>query len=213
MGLEAEFFPVVEGRLLPPEVLEAGARMGLTPGELGCYYSHLAPWEAVELRGLPGALVLEDDIFLDPALPDVVTEVARLPHLDMVRLSSLNPVRGIPLFRLAAGRCLLLPTKNPSRTQGYWVSTMGARRLRHLLATPALPIDDELDAYWCYGMCIPVLTPLRVREEDDAVSLIGARGGSVSKSEKNLRQHFARVVQAQHRKLAVFRMARRLAKG
>jgi glycosyl transferase family 25 len=212
MGLEAEFFPVVEGRLLPPEVLEAGARMGLTPGELGCYYSHLALWEAVELRGLPGALVLEDDTLLDPALPDVVAEVARLPQLDMVRLSSLNPVRGIPVFRLAEGRRLLLPTKNPSGTQAYWVSAMGARRLRHLLATPSLPIDDELDAYWRYGVCIPVLTPPLVREEDDAVSLIGVRGAFVSKSEKNLRQHFARVVQAQRRKLAAVRMAWRLVK-
>ncbi|MCE1184755.1 glycosyltransferase family 25 protein [Zoogloea sp.] len=211
LGLKAEFFPAVEGRLLPSEVLEEGAQLGLSPGELGCYFSHLALWKEVLARGSEGALVLEDDTVLDPALPQVLNEIRSLPHaFDLVRLSSLNPVRGVTVARLKAGRQLVLPTKNPSGTQGYWVSRAGAARLGQILARPRLPIDDELDAYWQYGMCIPVLTRPVIREEDDAVSLIGARGGSTSKNEKNLRQHFARVVQAQRRKLAAFRMAWRL---
>ena len=213
VGLEAEFLPAVEGRLLPEAEREAAAQAGLTPGELGCYLSHVNAWRVVRERGWPGALILEDDTELDPGLKDVLEalQASDLPF-DIVRLSSLKPIRGISVGRLKTGHCFILPTKNPSGAQGYWVSKAGAVRLSEKLASPRLPVDDEFDLYWRHDLYMPVLAPSLVREQSNVVSQIGARGGVLG-NEKNLKRHFARVVQAQRRKLAVFRMARRLAKG
>lgn len=209
LGLEAEFLSAVEGSRVDRSSLPAGSEPRLTPGELGCYLSHLRCWEIVVERGLPHAVLLEDDVVLSPELPRVLEQIARLdlPY-DLVRLSSLGPVRGIPVASLGAGRRLILPNKNPSGTQGYLVGQEGARRLLARLVVPKRPIDDELDLYWKHGLCIPVVSPCVVEEDQALTSMIGVRSNSSHR--KSLARHLARVIEAKRRKLAVFLMARRL---
>ena len=140
LGIEAEILPAVEGARLPPSSLPAGTDPRLSPGEVGCYLSHVRFWEIVVERGLEHAIVLEDDVRCSPAMLQVVADIVALGlPLDAVRLSALNPIRGQDITTLAGGTKLVLPNKNPSGTQGYMVTLEGARRLLQRLAVPRCP--------------------------------------------------------------------------
>lgn len=209
LGLEAEILPAVEGARVPPEDLPAGTHPDLSPGEIGCYLSHVRFWETVVGRGLAHAVVLEDDVRCSAELPEVLRQIlaSRVPF-DALRLSALQPIRGETLATLPCGARIVLPTKNPSGTQGYLVSREGARRLLERLVVPTCPIDDTLDLYWRFDLRIPVLTPPVVEEDPDLASSIVHRHGSGGG--KTFLRHLARVALSQRRKLSVRRMARRL---
>lgn len=209
LGLEGEILPAIEGAHIPPAELPAGTEPGLSPGEIGCYLSHVRFWQTVVERKLPHAMILEDDVILDPQLMEVADEIAALDlPCEAVRLSSIQPVRGLPVAALSGGRRLILPNKNPSGTQGYLVSLAGARRLLASLSIPKMPIDNALDAYWKQGLAIPVVFPCVVREDPAVASDIVGRYRSDER--KTLGRHLARVFEAQRRKITVFLLARRV---
>ena len=209
LGIEAEILPAVEGARLPPSSLPAGTDPRLSPGEVGCYLSHVRFWEIVVERGLEHAIVLEDDVRCSPTMLEVVADIVALGlPLDAVRLSALNPIRGQNIATLAGGTKLVLPNKNPSGTQGYMVTLEGARRLLQRLAVPHCPIDTALDAYWKHDLCIPLVSPSVVAEDASIASSIEGRFGG--RQRKTLGRHLARVAEAQRRKIAVFLMARSL---
>lgn len=209
LGLEAEILPAIEGARVPPEALPPGTHPDLSPGEIGCYLSHVRFWEIVVERGLEHAIVLEDDVRCSPDLPGIVQQaLASGTPFDALRLSALRPIHGETLTTLPAGTRIVLPNKNPSGTQGYLVSQEGARRLLECLAVPNCPIDDTLDLYWRFGLRIPVLTPTLVEEDPSLVSTIVGRYGS--DEPKTFMRHLARVAMSQRRKLAVKLMARQL---
>lgn len=73
IGLLPERVPAIEGRALGEATLRAHdaaarATIGrrLSPGEVGCFLSHLACAQIIVDRDLPFALVLEDDVALAP---------------------------------------------------------------------------------------------------------------------------------------------------
>lgn len=208
-ALDAEILSAVEGTRVDRTRLPAGTRASLSAGEIGCYLSHLHAWETVVRRGLDYAIVLEDDVIVSPELKRAAAEIAALDlPFDAVRLSALKPVRGIPVASLSDGSRLVLPNKNPSGAQGYLVSQAGAKRLLAKLAVPDKPVDDAFDEYWKHGLCIPVLHPCLVEEDQSLASTIGYRADS--HTPKSLLRHLTRVAQAQRRKLAVFLIALRL---
>ncbi|WP_346287144.1 glycosyltransferase family 25 protein [Zoogloea sp.] len=209
LGLDAEVLPAVEGAKLPPEALPAGTHPGLSGGEIGCYLSHVRFWETVVERGLPHAIVLEDDVHCRPDMLNVAEEaIATGLPFDALRLSALRPIHGKLLATLSNGVRLVLPTKNPSGTQGYLVSLEGARRLLEQLSVPRCPIDNALDLYWKYGLRIPLVSPSVVEEDASLASTIVGRYGMNER--KTVFRHLARVARAERRKWTVFFMARRL---
>lgn len=209
LGLAAEILPAVEGARVPREELPEGTHPGLSPGEIGCYLSHVRFWQIVVDRGLEHAIVLEDDVRCQPGLIKVVNEAiaAGLPF-DALRLSALRPIRGQHLVTLPGGVEIILPSKNPSGTQGYLVTQAGARRLLERLSVPRRPIDDALDLYWKFGLSIPLISPSMVEEDPGIASTIAGRQGSGGSG--GLFRHLARVARAERRKWVVFFMARRL---
>ncbi|WP_374262415.1 glycosyltransferase family 25 protein [Zoogloea sp.] len=213
LGLEAEILPAVEGARVDRASLGPDAEPGLSNGEVGCYLSHVRFWQTVVERRLPHAIILEDDVICSPTLMRVADEIAALDlPWDAVRLSALQPIRGIPLLTLSGGERLILPNKHPSGTQAYMVSLAGARRLLDAIAVPKGPIDDTLDRYWRFGLCVPVLSPSVVVEDASLASSIAGRFGSDGGNSipRRVARHFARVAEAERRKIAVFLMARRL---
>ncbi len=209
LGLEAEILPAVVGALLDPADLPPGTDPRLSPGEIGCYLSHVRFWEVVVERQLDHAIFLEDDVLCSPTMMGVAEETVALGlPLDAVRLSALKPIRGQTIATLSGGQKLILPTKNPSGTQGYMVSLDGARRLLRALSVPKLPIDSALDAYWKQGLRIPLVSPSVVEEDATIPSSIAGRFGK--NEPKTLGRHLARVAEAEKRKLTVFLMARNL---
>jgi len=58
-------------------------RRRLLPGQIGCTYSHLNVYHEILRRNLPAALVFEDDVVLDAAFADRVTEVLAVVKPDV----------------------------------------------------------------------------------------------------------------------------------
>lgn len=167
-GVEFEFFDAVDGRAIDHEASQAqGARWKLTPGEVGCYLSHVDVWKRIVSEGLPSALVLEDDALLAPdAWPLIKQCAAWGADWDLIRLSAIEKQVGWRVASLGRGHHLVLPTKSPSGSAGYVVSLAGARRLLAALSVPATPIDTALDEYWAYGLNIPMVVPPLVLHGD-----------------------------------------------
>ncbi|XP_052854466.1 glycosyltransferase 25 family member [Drosophila gunungcola] len=78
LGIEAEYFPAVDGKELTTERLqEMGVRFlpgyedpyhhrAMTMGEIGCFLSHYSIWVMMVRKGLKEVLILEDDIRFEP---------------------------------------------------------------------------------------------------------------------------------------------------
>jgi len=59
----------------------------LTPGEIGCYASHLGCWQAIAAAGAPMALVIEDDVCLDADLAELARDIGAAGiGFDMIKL-------------------------------------------------------------------------------------------------------------------------------
>jgi len=112
-GLKAERLAGVNGVDVPPLLerffFENGApASNLTPGEVGCYASHLKAMQLVLHRGLDWALILEDDARLHTRLAEIIeSAIERVPAgWDFIKLCRYSrAVR--PLRKLAAGRMLV----------------------------------------------------------------------------------------------------------
>ncbi|MRS02288.1 glycosyltransferase family 25 protein [bacterium] len=173
LALEAEILSAVDGKELNAADLLPGTERKLTPGEIGCYLTHVNSWKTIIQRGLSHAIVLEDDVILSPKLMALAEEVIALGMpFDVVRLSALFPIRGIPVASLSGNARLVLTTKPPSGAQGYLVSLDGAKRLLAKLVVPKLPVDVAFDRYWKYGLCMPLLFPSVVEEDKGQESTI-----------------------------------------
>ncbi|MGE0748503.1 MAG: glycosyltransferase family 25 protein, partial [Rhodospirillales bacterium] len=100
IGIAAEFVPAVDGRALSDADRAAYDRrrclavygVDMLPSELGCYLSHYRLCERIVRDGIAAALILEDDVRLDPALPAIVDALLSGPAQDwlVVRLNTLR---------------------------------------------------------------------------------------------------------------------------
>jgi glycosyl transferase family 25 len=121
----------------------------LTPGEIGCYASHLECWRAIAAAPAPAALVIEDDVCLDADLAGVAAQLlASGVGFDMVKLigrpreSVLRTVAGV------GSRRLVEYLRPPSWTGAYLVSREGAAKLARARATFFRPVDVDLRHWW-----------------------------------------------------------------
>jgi glycosyl transferase, family 25 len=211
LGLEAEILSAVDGRLLGASDLPPGTEPGLTPGEIGCYLSHVNSWKTVIQRELPYAIVLEDDVIISKNLMNVVEEITALAMpFDAVRLSYLRPFRGIPVASLSGNVFLMIPQKPPFGAQGYLVSLNGAKRLLSKLAVPKQPVDEAFDRYWKYGLCIPVVVPSVIEEDKLQESTIVNRIRDTYR--ETVIRRISHLAEKRCRKIAAFFVARRLRK-
>lgn len=208
LGLKGEFLHAVDGLKMNTNSLPTGTEIKLSPGEIGCYLSHVRSWETVAKRGVPHAIILEDDVSLSPNLMSVVREIieTNLPF-DAVRLSALMGIRGITIATLSEGSRLVLPNKNPSGCQGYLISLAGANHLLSKLKVPKQPIDSAFDRYWKFGLFIPIVSPSVVEEDRSTASTIDGRFGNTIR--KTFGRHLLRVFEAERRKITVYFMAKK----
>ena len=160
MGLPFEWFEAILGQALPAAELEAcidhgaqqrGYHQKLTPGEIGCYLSHLGVWQRLLDSDRGHALVLEDDVTLLPSLPAVLQSVPALTNRwDMIKLIGRpkeQPLRGWPLPQQGAGE-LIRYARVPTMTSAYLISREGASKLLELRKRFFRPIDIDLRHWW-----------------------------------------------------------------
>ena len=182
-GLEAERVSAVEGLSVPAGLKDYffdadDLISSLTPGEVGCYASHLKTLEMMLECNLDYALVLEDDALPPRDLRRIVKDVmSQLPQdWDVVHLCG-TPRRAVkPLAELERGRALVRYSRVPSGAFGYLISAAGA----HKLLTPMKrywPFDTDMKRPWLLGLQIYGVTPRVVGHDDASPSRILAMGG------------------------------------
>jgi glycosyl transferase, family 25 len=165
LGLPFERFPALRGDALPTDLARYfpfGAQ--LSPGEIGCYASHLAIMQRVAVGQAP-VLVLEDDVGLPEDLPRALDSLlAALPRRwDIVRLSYHTKLTARPLAYLGAGRALVRYSHVPTTTGAYLISPRGARKF--LAERPrSLPIDHDLRRVWDWDLDTYGVGPPLVRD-------------------------------------------------
>lgn len=148
----------------------------LTAAEVGCFKSHhtaLAAFdEAPELRWL---LVLEDDVWLDPAF-DVAALVAVLERegIGYLRLYARSWQRATA--RASFGeRQILFVHSDPYGTQGYLIRRAEAAAFRAHARSVLRPVDDELGRFWEHGIETHMIFPFPMVERAVPSTIAGAR--------------------------------------
>jgi glycosyl transferase family 25 len=191
-GIEAEFTPAVDGRSLS-QADRAGydrARalrvygVDMTPNEIGCYLSHYRLYQRMVEQGIEAALILEDDVAVDPGLRGIVAALMAQPDWLVVRLESLRGrvreprnarERGTLMADLGVGGLYRLNT-HPLGLGGYLIRLEGARRMLAYGARMFMPIDQTMDRFWENGVEPYVVRPFPVRQLQQAFgSSIGER--------------------------------------
>ena len=159
-GLAFERIEAVDGRKLPAEEL---ARLApdnrgafyhsLTPGEIGCYLSHLKALRTIVERGVPAAVVFEDDFVLRPGFGACLRELLAMGDSlpDVVKLHGTRR-RGHAIRTLRCGAELVRSSDPPICA----VATLWTRdaAIRMIASSECLrrPFDVALKHWWDLGL-------------------------------------------------------------
>lgn len=155
LGGKFERIEAVRGTAIPEHLAVNFAKSGdLLPGELGCYASHLVAAETILARGIPYAIVLEDDVDLDGDVR-LITEEAIAKIKGEWDILSLSGAKQHPHCRLAplgdGTHSLVRYLHFPKTTAAYAISASGCRKL---LAERkrTRPVDVDIRYGWEMGL-------------------------------------------------------------
>jgi len=89
LGIEHEIMDAVSGDALSPEYLqEINPARNMSPGQIGCYLSHIRLYARIIAQQTPVALVLEDDTVVHTSITSLVTDGCRSLAFDYCFLGS-----------------------------------------------------------------------------------------------------------------------------
>lgn len=152
------------GRLYSPALNRRQYHKPLRPGEIGCYASHLALWQRLAASGARAMAVFEDDVLIDPGLPQVLAAVERLPFdWDIVKLYGRVQEQARASWPLLPGTALLHYRRVPSHTCAYVISRGGAQKLLASRQPFGRPVDIDLRHWWENELAVFGLQPYPVR--------------------------------------------------
>ena len=175
-GIVAERSPAVEGRAVPG-FLRSYYGEKLSDGEVGCSASHLVLYKTILDRGLPFALIFEDDARLAPKSAEVIRSTVSMapPNWDVIRLVETSSQPFQVIANLERGRSLVRYLRVPRSTTGLLVSASGARKLL-AFRTVTEPIDVEIRWPWqldlnVYGIEPPIVTQASGLDLESAIPI------------------------------------------
>lgn len=192
VGLQAERFSAIYGKHLQPDAIAAcydaklnrqKFRRPLSAGEIGCYLSHRTLWQRMVDEQIPLALILEDDIDIEPEFVTVLQKISQLKNWDMIKLADDRDGKGAQKLALGDGYELVNFAKVPNCTTGYALTLQGAKKL---LSRPRFfrPVDVDLQFYPELGLSVYSILPYRLwsasrfESEIDKMSGGSRKGGT-----------------------------------
>ena len=177
-GLAFERFPALTPETAPEEILARFRRPGvLSPGEIGCFASHLAVLGRIEGAAPGWYAVFEDDVAPTEDLAAVVRALPRLPAgVEVVRLEN-PPKCGSLLVAAGEGARFLRPLDIPNSSAGYLVRPEGARAIRAAAREVDIAYDQFLGAIARGRVDMVIAAPAPIRHLDlvSAIDPAGAR--------------------------------------
>ncbi len=177
LGLSFERFSASLGAALSAEERKRFAphddywlqRRPFQPGEIGCTLSHWRLIEAIRARGLPHALILEDDVDFAPDFADVV---AALPDLlrrfDLVKLEGMAWQGRYAQRRIGAlgARDLLLPRYPAVGAAAYAINARAAEKLGAVIVPIVEPVDHTITDYALHDLRFAEIFPHPAWQEE-----------------------------------------------
>ncbi len=164
------------GMTLDEPAIRANKGRLLSKGEIGCYASHFSIWLDMVVRGVPQAIILEDDTVVDwEYLEPLARTDLHATGIDYLRLYAKRPTwqRVVRQDFLQHSRTVVELVGPAYGTQGYAITLEGARRLVEHCRIVRRPVDDEMDRSWAHGLPNLALFPAPILEAA-VVSDIGA---------------------------------------
>jgi glycosyl transferase family 25 len=140
LGLSYDIFPAIRGKLLSPQekarhydekwFVRNEGRPALA-GELGCALSHIGVYRLIQERNLSHALILEDDAWLNPNLPQLLEAIDRKHDPDQKNVFLLTWFSAISMggYKTLWSAYHLAKVKSALCTHGYVVSNAAAGAL------------------------------------------------------------------------------------
>jgi glycosyl transferase, family 25 len=179
LGLSFERFAAIDGADLPERLrayFPPRDQSPLSPGEIGCYASHLAICQRIVEGSLPPIVcVLEDDVALSPDFASVLSALlANAPAgWDIIRLSNETKRAAMPLLRLSERFTLVRYTNVPGSTGASLISRSGAEKFLKQ-APRSMPVDQDLRRVWAWKLNTFGVAPAPVRRDVLNASTIDA---------------------------------------
>ena len=192
-GVQFEFFDAVEGAVdhtdwfkgIDHHLFQINTlRHDPTPGEIGCYASHISLWKWAISHDQP-IVILEDDFQLEPGFAEIISDLEPLVNeFGFIRLQSMRGPRALlKRLRPAAhevrrcnGMTVHYLSDPPLYTLAYAVSPKAARELARVSRILFAPVDKFLQQTWIHGNPIYGLCPAVVSMSPQTkISTIGDR--------------------------------------
>lgn len=160
VGMAFERFRGVDRTGLPDSVkayfCDASGRVAspLSPGEIGCYASHLAVWQRISAGDYgPAVLVCEDDMALPDDFGEIVAAVlGRAPKgWELINLSGRTKRAVVPVCEIADCRQLVRFSRDPGSLAAYLISREGARKLLRA-GVRRRGADQDTRRPWAFGI-------------------------------------------------------------
>ncbi len=183
LGLTYERFPALRPDSLPAWLREqffdadGTPYSPLTPGEIGCYASHLAVMRKVLDEAGP-ALVLEDDVVFDPELVQVLANLHRLPNdWEIVRCSNPPKSSFLSSGQITPRTEVIRYWRIPMGATAYFINRKGAERVLAGAKRRVRPVDNDLRRFWLFDLKTYGLLPLPIHWVDSrsAIDRFGKR--------------------------------------
>lgn len=199
LGIDAQFVTAVDGRALTatdramvdPAKTARLYGHAMMDSEIACYLSHYRIYEKMLREDIPVALVMEDDLAIDPTLPRIVRDILDVPFQkwQVVRLQSARKkivagatpdFAGRAVADLTDGKVYALRV-HVLGACAYLIRQAGARAMVEYGQRIFMPIDHTMDRYWENGILPYVVRPFPVRQHDDFGTSIGDRSAKQSR--------------------------------
>lgn len=189
VGMPCSIVDAVDGqRLSEAELAETYVSQGLFEprypfslgrGEIACFLSHRRVWAEIVARGLDYAVVLEDDVLVEPAaLARAVSFVQQIETTgDYISLQTRPLPKGKVVAASDASRIIKVAPP-PFRTSGQIVTRGAAERLLKVTSRFDRPVDVLLQMTWLTGVEVLCVDPSGISDwpEDTGGSLAQTKG-------------------------------------
>lgn len=186
-----EIFDAVDGARLTDSDLRADLSEGplfappypfeIGRGEIACFLSHRALWQRMVDDGLDQALILEDDVALEPSFDAAFALASRHAGLEGFVQFQTRPVRAVAdVVAEQDGVRIVRPQVVPRRTSAQLIGRHAAERLLKASAQIDRPVDGFLQLIWETGQPIHCVLPAGVSDLTEEVggTTVQKKGGT-----------------------------------